>query len=85
MISAVRKDRPDIAFYKLAYKNNLATNFTSELYEMQPMFNEMKKKEAISHIKKCFSYAVAHNKGNSDRLARGLRRIPGHLYGQHEN
>ena len=85
MISAVRKDRPDITFYKLADKNHLAKNFTRELYEMQPMFKELKKKGAISHIKKCFAYAVAQNKGNSDRLARELRRIPGHLFGQHEN
>ena len=56
MISVVRKDRPDITFYKLADKNHLAKNFTSELNEMQPMFKELKKKGAISNITKFFLY-----------------------------
>ena len=44
MITAERKDRP---LYKLADKNHLAKNFTSELYEMHPMFEKLEKKELL--------------------------------------
>lgn len=85
MISAVRKDNPNVSFYKLADRNHLVKNFGKELYDMRSIYKELNKKGAIPHIKKCFAYAVSQNKGNSDRLATELRRIPEHLYGRHEN
>ncbi|XP_058807184.1 uncharacterized protein LOC131673301 [Phymastichus coffea] len=85
MIAAVRKDNPYIYFYKLVDRNHMVKNFGKVLYEMQENYKQMKKKGVVPHIKKCFAYAVSQNKGNSDRLARELRRMPEHLYGRHEN
>ena len=44
----------------------------------------MKQKSVIKHLEKCFSYAVAKNKGNSKAIAEALRNIPLHVFGQHE-
>ncbi|KAK0079570.1 hypothetical protein PV326_008664 [Microctonus aethiopoides] len=39
----------------------------------------------ISHLKKCFSYAIAQNKGDSAGLAKNVCCIPHHLFDQHDN
>lgn len=46
---------------------------------------ELNKKGFISHIKKCFAYAIAQNRGKSIELAKNVRCIPDHLYNRHEN
>ncbi|XP_058808409.1 uncharacterized protein LOC131673999 [Phymastichus coffea] len=85
MIAAVRRDNPVITFHKLADKNHLLKNFSSELYNMRSLHKEMNKKGVIAHIKKCFAYAVAQNKGDCERLRKELKRLPDHFYGRHEN
>ncbi|XP_074108430.1 uncharacterized protein LOC141533438 [Cotesia typhae] len=57
----------------------------AELYKIRDKFRELNKTNVISHIKKCFSYAVAQNKGNSESLARNLIQIPDHIFSRHEN
>ena len=37
----------------------------------------------IKYIKKCFSYAIAQNKGDPTSLATALQSIPGHIFGDH--
>lgn len=83
-IASIRRERSDTVF-KLADKNHLNKHFTSELYGLQPRFAEMRKKEVIPHLKQCFSYAVAQNKGNSAELSKNLKTIPDHMFGYHEN
>lgn len=85
MIAAVRADAPGETLHKLADKNHLTKNFASELYKLRDKFKELNKKNAIAHIKKCFSYAVSQNKGDSQHLAKQLKQIPDHLFGLHEN
>lgn len=85
MISAVRKDNPNINIHKLADTNHLVKNFSNELYKLRRSHKQLNRKGVISHIKKCFSYAVRQNKGQSKTLANELKRIPDHLYGRHEN
>lgn len=85
MISAVRQDNPNIKYHKLADTNHLVKNFNNELYKLRNSHKQLNRKGVISHIKKCFSYAVRQNKGQSKTLANELRKIPNHLYGLHEN
>lgn len=82
-ISAVRKENAK-TIYKLADKNHLIKNFGKELYELQKTCKELNKKGAIQHLKKCFSYAIAQNKGRSAELANILRSIPDHVFDRHE-
>ena len=44
----------------------------------------MRTKGVISHLVKCFSYAVASNEKHSDKIAEALLSIPDHVYGKHE-
>lgn len=46
---------------------------------------QLNRKLCIPHIKKCFAYAVAQNKGDSENLAKHLKEIPNHLYECHKN
>ena len=55
------------------------------MYSLRPKYKELNKKGLISHIKKCFSYAVAQNNGNSKNLAKNLRCISEHLFNKHDN
>ncbi|XP_074106493.1 uncharacterized protein LOC141532165 [Cotesia typhae] len=45
----------------------------------------MKRKNVIPHLKKCFNYAVAQNKGNSVKLAKTIAAIPDHVFDAREN
>lgn len=85
LTAAIRKDNPSVTMYKLADKNHLEKNVSNELYKMCNTYKELNKKGVISHIKKCFSYAVAQNKGDGENLAIQLKKLPDHLFGSHEN
>ncbi|XP_011702921.1 PREDICTED: uncharacterized protein LOC105458978 [Wasmannia auropunctata] len=69
---------------KLADSNHLKKNFKKELYELQKKYKEMKQKDTIPHIVKCFTYSIAQNRRESEALANTLNSIP-HLYDCHEN
>lgn len=83
-IAAVRRGTSKTIF-KLADKNHLKKSFTKDLYAVQKNFKELKRKETIPHLKKCFGYAVAQNKGQSAALAATLRSISDHVFNHHEN
>lgn len=83
-IFAVKKGRDNI-IYKLADKNHLVKHFTNELYDLAKRFKELKKTGVISHLKKCFCYAIAQNKGKTSDLASAIKSIPDHVYNRHEN
>lgn len=85
MMAAVRKDKSEVTFHKLSDKNHLTKNVSNELYKMRDKFKQLNRRGVIAHIKKCFSYAVAQNKGKSENLAKELKKIPDHLFGSHEN
>lgn len=71
--------------HKLADKNHLVKNFVSELYTLSNSFKELKKSGVINHLKKCFTYAIAQQKGRTADLASAIRNIPDHVYNSHEN
>lgn len=62
--------------FKLADRNHVRKHFTTELYNLQKSFKEMKKKDTIPHLKKCFSYCLAQNQGKTAELGTALRNIP---------
>ncbi|XP_046746391.1 uncharacterized protein LOC124411343 [Diprion similis] len=84
IIAAVRTVS-DKFIHKLADKNHLVKHFTNEWYGLAKKFNQLNKKGAISHLKKCFTYAIAQDKGQETQLGDVLRNLPDHLYGRHEN
>ncbi|XP_011859062.1 PREDICTED: uncharacterized protein LOC105556578 [Vollenhovia emeryi] len=71
--------------FKLADINHLRKHFVSDLYELQKTHKEMRNKDTIPHLKKCFSYAIGQNKGKISELAAALRSIPDHVFDQHKN
>ncbi|KAJ8685919.1 hypothetical protein QAD02_021712 [Eretmocerus hayati] len=75
---------PDLKIFKLADKNHQVKNLGKDLYELAKIHKELGGKGVIDHVKKCFSYAVAQNKGKTKNLAITLRSIPHHLFGNHE-
>ncbi|KAJ8685011.1 hypothetical protein QAD02_020804 [Eretmocerus hayati] len=83
-MSAIYKSDPSVNIFKLADKNHLIKNFGKELYELAKIHKELNRKGVIDHIKKCFTYAVAQNKGKTIELAQTLRTIPDHLFNRHE-
>ena len=71
--------------FKLSDRNHVKKNLSKKLYNLRSQCKELTKKGVISHIKKCFSYAVAQNKGNAVGLSAAVRCIPDHMYNAHEN
>ena len=41
--------------------------------------------KVTKYVKKCFSYAIAQNEGDANGLAKALRAIPGHVFGDHSS
>ena len=83
-IAAVRRENNNV-IHKLADNNHLIKHFVSELYDLAKTFKELKKQGVINHLKKCFCYAIAQNKGSSTDVAQAIKSIPDHVYNQHEN
>lgn len=83
-IAAINLENP-LKVRKLSDSNHLKKHVMKDLYALQKNFKEMRKKEVIPHLKKCFTYAVSQNQGQSAQLARTIRTIPDHAFGRHEN
>lgn len=83
-IAAVRKDNFK-KIHKLTDKNHLVKNFSNELYTLAKNYKELSRPGVIKHIKKCFTYAVSQNKGQTENLASTIRNLPDRLYDHHEN
>ena len=71
--------------HKLADQNHLVKQFVSDLYKLAESNLQLKRVGVIKHLKKCFCYAIAQNKGNTAALAAGIKGIPKHVYNNHEN
>lgn len=70
--------------FKICDRNHLNKNFSGEIFRLKlPKWKELAK-DTIAHIRKCFSYAVAQNQGQSEALRETLLAIPDHLFGCHE-
>ena len=83
-ISAVNKQSKTMV-HKLADQNHLVKHFVSDLYKLAETSPQLKRVGVIKHLKKCFCYAIAQNKGNTSALAAAIKSIPEHVYNNHEN
>lgn len=52
-------------------KNHTSTGVKKQLYKMEKNYQELNK-DRISYLHRCFTYAVAQNKGNSVALAEAI-------------
>ena len=73
--------------FKLSCRIHLGRNFVKGLYKLKKnkKYSVLGKKGVIAHLKKCFSYALAQNVGNTKKMKASLLSIRDHVYGQHEN
>ncbi|KAK0074940.1 hypothetical protein PV326_012042 [Microctonus aethiopoides] len=60
---------------KFSDTNHAAGGVRKQLYKMAPRFSKMNK-NAITYLHRCFTFAIAGNKGNSSALAATIRSIP---------
>ncbi|KAJ8671540.1 hypothetical protein QAD02_002799 [Eretmocerus hayati] len=84
-MASISSDNTNLVIFELCDKKHLVKNFVKELYELGKTCGELGKKGTIDHVKECFTYAIAQNKGESVNLADTLRQIPDHLFGNHKN
>ena len=71
--------------FKLADNNHLKKHVQDDLHDIKPKFKELRKAGVITHILKCFTYAVARHKGKASELAIEIKNIPDHLFDKHDN
>uniref|UniRef100_A0ABD2XAY9 Exonuclease domain-containing protein n=1 Tax=Trichogramma kaykai TaxID=54128 RepID=A0ABD2XAY9_9HYME len=83
-IAKIRKNNSK-TIYKLIDTNHRVKNHSKELYELAKTHKELNRKGVIKHLKKCLSYAVSQNRGQTAKLAKIILSIPDHVFGQHEN
>lgn len=71
---------------KCSDRNHTVKNFNSTLYALQrnKIIQKSLSSTTLSHIKKCFTYALPSNKNNPIGLQRNLLAIPHHLFGDHQ-
>ncbi|XP_053391808.1 uncharacterized protein LOC128554565 [Mercenaria mercenaria] len=62
--------------------NHTRNHLGNSLYNLQKKHKCLSPK-VIQFLKKCFSYAVAQNKGNAKGLERSLQQIVPHIFGEH--
>jgi DNA polymerase III epsilon subunit-like protein len=72
------------SFVKWSDMNHTRKHLGNSLYALQKKHKCLTTK-VIQYIQKCFSYAVAQNKNNSEGLAKALNQIVPHAFGLHEN
>ena len=74
----------DASLIKQSDKNHTNKNLTRKLYALQKNKNyKSLKTKTISHLQKCFAYAIASNEGKPEDLKRNLEAITPHVFGDH--
>ena len=71
------------AIGKLSDVNHTSKNVKKELYNIEKNYKELKR-DGINYLHRCFTYAMAQNKGNSAAMAQNIRSIPYHVFNNHE-
>ena len=64
--------------------NHVKKSLGSRLWKLQPSFKQELTSSAISHLQRCFSYAVHSNKHDPMKLKCRLSAIVPHVYGLHD-
>ena len=62
--------------------SHIKRSLGSQLYNIRPNHKELSE-IVITHIKRCFAYALTQNKNDEESLASAVRNIVPHLYGEH--
>ncbi|XP_058803404.1 uncharacterized protein LOC131671175 [Phymastichus coffea] len=68
---------------KLSDINHTSKGVKKELYGIEKNYQELKS-DSIKYLHRCFTYAVAQNKGNSKNMASAVRCIPYHEFNNHD-
>ena len=76
----------DSSIEKCSDRNHTVKNFVNTLYALQrdKQIQKSLSTTTISHLKKCFTYALSKNKNDALGLRRNLTAIPNHLFGDHQ-
>ncbi|XP_023246840.1 uncharacterized protein LOC111643363 [Copidosoma floridanum] len=82
-ISAVRQ-ACDHEVPKQSDKNHTTKGVVNALYKIQKSHKELNS-VAIQYLKKCFTYCVSQNQGNSLAMASAIKNIPYHCFNFHNN
>lgn len=62
--------------------NHASGGVKKNLYKIQKTHGELRK-DTITYLHRCFTYAVTQNKGNSQAMANAVRCIPYHAFNDH--
>lgn len=68
---------------KLSDVNHTSSGVKKQLYSIQKSHKELTR-DGILYLHRCFTYAMAQNKGNSAAMAATIKSIPFHAFNQHE-
>lgn len=84
-IAKIRRE-VDSSVEKCSDRNHTVKNFTNTLYALQKdkIIQKSLSSTTISHIKKCFTYALSSNRNNPIGMKKNLLAIPHHLFGDHQ-
>lgn len=63
--------------------NHLKKSFTSKLYAISKKHRSLNF-SLISHLGKCFMYAIKQNENDSENIAKSLKSITPYIFGDHE-
>ena len=81
-ISHLRKHvNPDME--KTSDLNHVKKNLGNRLYALREAGHKEMTTKTVKHIQKCFSYAIAQNKGNVNGFQASVRALIPHLYNDH--
>ncbi|XP_070542849.1 uncharacterized protein [Ptychodera flava] len=78
------RDKIDSKIEKQSDRNHVRKVLGNNLFELQKSHKLLTNK-VIRYLQKCFNYAVSQNEGSSDGLAKALRSIIPHAFGEHDN
>jgi len=82
-ICAVR-EACDHEVVKQSDKNHTMKGVVNGLYKIKKSHKELTT-STIQYLRKCFSYAISQNQGNSEAIAKAIENIPFHCFNEHSN
>ena len=75
----------DESIKKCSDKNHVRKSLSNELYTVKDKHKHKLSVKSISHLQKCFTYAIDQNRGDAAGLAANLQAIVPHTFDNHEH
>ena len=75
----------DESIQKCSDKNHVWKSLSNELYKVKDKHKHKLSVRSISHLQKCFTYAIDQNRGDAAGLAANLQAIIPHTFDNHEH